>query len=170
MEVKMFLKIKVSLLSLLMLLLIGCSSSSGTADMNNSTTSVTKTPAVAEAALEPCTETLNVELANDGPYAITTPDSFQGNCEINFTVKNYAALVHNFQVLQTDLAVDALPLNEETAMVDVETAGELLYSSKDLEQDETETGTLKLEAGEYILFCNIAGHYQLGMIKTFTVN
>ena len=159
----MFLKIKVSLLSLLMLLLIGCSSSSGTADMNNSTTSVTKTPAVAEAALEPCTETLNVELANDGPYAITTPDSFQGNCEINFTVKNYAALVHNFQVLQTDLAVDALPLNEETAMVDV-------YSSKDLEQDETETGTLKLEAGEYILFCNIAGHYQLGMIKTFTIN
>ena len=73
-------------------------------------------------------------------------------------------------MLQTDLAVDALPLNEETAMVDVEAAGELLYSSKDLEQDETETGTLKLEAGEYILFCNIAGHYQLGMIKTFTIN
>ncbi|MAQ57750.1 MAG: hypothetical protein CL718_00625 [Chloroflexi bacterium] len=170
MEVKMFLKIKVSLLSFLTLLLIGCSSSSDDASVSSSTSSATSAPVSTEAVLEPCTETLNVELANDGPYAITTPDSFQGNCEINFTVKNYAALVHNFQVLQTDLAVDALPLNEETAMVDVEAAGELLYSSKDLEQDETETGTLKLEAGEYILFCNIAGHYQLGMIKTFTIN
>ena len=166
----MFLKIKVSLLSFLTLLLIGCSSSAGDASVNSSTSSATKVPMVTEAVLEPCAETLNVELANDGPYAITTADNFQGNCEINFTVKNYAALVHNFQVFKTDLAIDTLPINEETAMVDVEAAGELLYSSKDLEQDDTETGTLQLETGEYILFCNIAGHYQLGMIKTFTIN
>ncbi len=38
-----------------------------------------------------------------------------------------------------------------------------------LKPGETRTFTLNLAAGHYVLVCNLAGHYQMGMRAPFTV-
>ena len=169
MEVEMLLKARVFIVSLLLVALMACGSESTEPAKSSSSTSSSETTAVS-AAQPACDAELAVELANDGPYAITAPERFQGDCEMTLAIKNYDVLVHNFRILKTSLALDALTIEESTAMVDIEAAGEILYSSGDLEQEATETGTVSLDSGEYVLFCNIAGHYQLGMVKSFTVN
>ena len=112
---------------------------------------------------------LVVDLAKDGPYAITAPDTFSATGEITLQVKNYAALIHNLRVLRTDLSPDGLPTNDQ-AMVDIEAAGEILYSSDDLQNGGEEEVSLSLDPGTYVLFCNIPGHYQLRMYKTITID
>jgi len=111
---------------------------------------------------------LAIELAKDGPYAITAPDTFSADGEISLQVKNNAALIHNLRVLRTDLSADSLPTNDQ-AMVDIESAGEVVFASDDLQNGGEEETNLSLDAGTYVLFCNIPGHYQLRMYKAITI-
>ena len=39
----------------------------------------------------------------------------------------------------------------------------------DVEPGETKSATFKLAAGNYVMICNVAGHYQAGMYGTITV-
>lgn len=120
------------------------------------------------AATEAPPGVLAVDLAKDGPYAITAPDTFSADGEISLKVKNNAALIHNLRVLRTDLSPDSLPTNDQ-AMVDIESAGEVVYASDDLQNGGEEETSLSLDAGTYVLFCNIPGHYQLRMYKAITI-
>ena len=111
---------------------------------------------------------LVVDLAKDGPYAITSTDSISAGDDIEIRVKNNAALIHNLRILRTDLAADSLPTNDQ-AMVDEDSVGEILYASEDLQNGAEGTGEIALSPGSYVLFCNIPGHYQLRMYKTINV-
>ena len=91
-----------------------------------STESTTQEAASVEAAPE---GVLVVDLAKDGPYAITSADSISAGDDIKIQVKNNAALVHNLRILRTDLSADSLPTNEQ-AMVDEDSVGEILYASE----------------------------------------
>jgi uncharacterized cupredoxin-like copper-binding protein len=136
-----------------------------TADTN----SVDNSQSAAEpAATEAPPGVLAVDLAKDGPYAITAPDTFSADGEISLKVKNNAALIHNLRVLRTDLSPDSLPTNDQ-AMVDIDSAGEVVYASDDLQNGGEEETSLSLDAGTYVLFCNIPGHYQLRMYKAITI-
>jgi mono/diheme cytochrome c family protein len=120
------------------------------------------------AATEAPPGVLAVELAKDGPYAITAPDTFSADGEISLQVKNNAALIHNLRLLRTDISADSLPTNDQ-GMVDVESAGEVLFASDDLQNGGEEETNLSLDAGTYVLFCDIPGHYQLRMYKAITI-
>lgn len=48
-------------------------------------------------------------------------------------------------------------------------AGTLLGTTADLREDESETLTVDLAAGSYILFCSLPGHESLGIKGTLTV-
>lgn len=48
-------------------------------------------------------------------------------------------------------------------------AGTLLGTTADLREGESETLAVDLAAGEYILFCSLAGHESLGIKGTLTV-
>jgi uncharacterized cupredoxin-like copper-binding protein len=86
-----------------------------------------------------------------------------------FTVTNNGTMEHEFVVLKTDVAADALPLQPDGTAVeenaDIQHIGEL----ESLQPGETKTLTLSLALGNYVLLCNLPGHYQAGMVASFEV-
>jgi uncharacterized cupredoxin-like copper-binding protein len=84
--------------------------------------------------------------------------------------------VHEFVVFQTDLDPTALPTDENGAVFETGEGIELIGEIEDIPVGETQSVTLDLEAGNYVLICNIfdedeqEAHYQEGMRTTFTVS
>ena len=103
-------------------------------------------------------------------FTITAdPDSASAG-EVTFDVTNDAEQTHEFVVFQTDLAPDQLPTDEGG---DVDEAGEgvaLVDEIEDIEGSSTQSLTVNLDAGSYVLICNLPGHYAQGMNTGFTVN
>jgi uncharacterized cupredoxin-like copper-binding protein len=84
--------------------------------------------------------------------------------------------VHEFVVFRTDLDPTELPTDENGAVVETGEGIELIGEIEDIPVGETQSVTLDLEAGNYVLICNIwdedeqEAHYQEGMRTTFTVS
>jgi uncharacterized cupredoxin-like copper-binding protein len=87
------------------------------------------------------------------------------NGKVEFHVKNNGPSTHEFVVVASDLAPDAVPLKgnvideEKTTPVD---------ELENLAKDSTTTLKVTLKKGKYVLICNVAGHYQSGMHVGFT--
>jgi uncharacterized cupredoxin-like copper-binding protein len=114
---------------------------------------------------------------DDGGVAVTLadftitadPDSASAG-EVTFDVTNDAEQTHEFVVFQTDLAADQLPTDEGG---DVDEAGagvELVDEIEDIEGGSTQSLAVNLDAGSYVLICNLPGHYEQGMHTGFTVS
>jgi uncharacterized cupredoxin-like copper-binding protein len=96
---------------------------------------------------------------------------------IVFEVSNTGpADIHEFVVIKTDLDAGALP-TDETGAVDEEGGGMTVMGEiEDIAVGASDSLTLDLEAGSYVLLCNIysveedESHYQEGMRIGFTVN
>ncbi|HKI29146.1 MAG TPA: hypothetical protein VKB32_06965 [Actinomycetota bacterium] len=96
--------------------------------------------------------------------------------DVTFNVTNEGPDdTHEFVVFATDLAPDALPTNED-GTVDEEGEGiEAVDEIEDIEVGDTQSLTVDLAAGNYVLICNIyeedeqESHYQEGMRVAFTV-
>jgi uncharacterized cupredoxin-like copper-binding protein len=90
--------------------------------------------------------------------------------EITFHVTNDGPEdVHEFVVIQTDLAHGDLPV-DETGSVDEEGEGMTVIDEiEDIPVGESQDLTVTLEAGDYVLICNIysedeqESHYMMGM-------
>ncbi len=85
---------------------------------------------------------------------------------LTFNVSNDGTEVHTFRVIKTDLAPDALPT--AASRVD-EGQVDVVASIPEFNAGETEEVSVDLEAGSYVLICNVPGHYDLGMRAAFTV-
>lgn len=104
----------------------------------------------------------------DPQWSVTaSPDSAAAG-DVSFNITNAGVSVHNFHLVRTDLDPGSLPLDSAGLQVDL-TNLQALYASADLSPGESESASVTLEAGNYVLFCNIAGHYQQGMHIGFTV-
>ena len=89
---------------------------------------------------------------------------------VTFTVTNDGPSTHEFVVFKTDLAPDGLPLTAEGDTVDEEGEGlEAVDEIEDIEAGTSPTLTVDLDAGSYVLICNITGHYDAGMHTALTV-
>ena len=89
--------------------------------------------------------------------------------EVTFVVTNDSAgVVH--EMLVAPVAADGKQLlyESDNYRVDEEAAGHLGEVSE-LDPGATGSLTLTLEPGSYILFCNVPGHYILGMWTMITV-
>lgn len=109
-------------------------------------------------------------------WAVVTGSASAPAGEVTFVVTNEGPDdVHEFVVVSTDLEPDALP-TDENGMVD-EAAGdmEVIGEIEDIPVGETQNLTVTLEAGNYVLLCNIytaeenEAHYAIGMRTAFTV-
>ena len=90
--------------------------------------------------------------------------------ELTFDVTNDAEQTHEFVIVKTDLAADALPTNED-GDVDEEGEGiEPVDEIEDITSGSTQSLTVTLDAGNYVFLCNLPGHYRQGMHTTFTVS
>jgi hypothetical protein len=98
--------------------------------------------------------------------------------DVTFNVTNTGPEdVHEFVVFKTDLAPDALPTAPDGS-VDEEGEGvELIDEIEDIAVGDSPSLTVSLDAGSYVLICNIVEdeedetivHYQQGMRTGFTV-
>jgi uncharacterized cupredoxin-like copper-binding protein len=86
--------------------------------------------------------------------------------EVTFNVENEGPSTHEFVVIQTDLAPDALPTDDTGDVSEDELAP--LDEIEDIEDGASSDLTVELEAGDYVLLCNIPGHYRQGMYAAFT--
>jgi uncharacterized cupredoxin-like copper-binding protein len=83
--------------------------------------------------------------------------------------------VHEFVVFATDLAPEALPTVEDGSVDETGEGVELQGEIEDIAVGDTQSVTIDLAAGNYVLICNIydaaeqESHYQEGMRVTFTV-
>jgi len=136
---------------------------------------------------------------NTGGAAATGSISTGGGSSVDVTVQEFAVLpaqdsapagdvtfsvtntgpedTHEFVVFRTDLAPDALPTAADGS-VDEEGEGvELVDEIEDIAVGDSPTLTVSLDAGSYVLICNIVEdegdetivHYQQGMRTAFTV-
>ena len=95
--------------------------------------------------------------------------------DVRFDIKNDGDKDHEFVVVKTDLAPDALPTTD-TGEVDEEGTGfEAIGELEDIKSGTSDgTVTLTLTPGKYVVFCNVyaedLAHYQKGMRLAFTVS
>ncbi len=102
-------------------------------------------------------------------------DSSSGNAgEITFSVKNDGPSVHEFVVFKTDLAPENLPLTKDENDIDiVDEEGEGVEAVDEIEDiavGSTQELKVTLQAGNYVVICNLPAHYQQGMHTAFSVS
>ena len=118
--------------------------------------------------------TVNVTLQE---WAVLPDPASASAGDVTFSITNDGPEdIHEFVVIATDLDPAELP-TDETGAVDesgegIEVSGEV----EDVPVGETQELTLSLDAGNYVLICNIysededEAHYAMGMRAAFTVN
>lgn len=103
-------------------------------------------------------------------YSVTASPASAEPGELTFDVRNSAGQVHEFVVAKTDLEADGLPTGDDG---DVEEEGSevmsVMHEIEDLAGGDDRELTVTLEAGHYVLFCNLPGHYRQGMTTDFEV-
>ena len=99
--------------------------------------------------------------------------------DVTFIVKNTGTIEHEMVVLKTDTPFDKIPIADSgdppvpvTSGADKIDEADNVAETGDpnLQPGDTRTFTATgLTPGHYVLVCNIAKHYGLGMRATFTV-
>jgi uncharacterized cupredoxin-like copper-binding protein len=103
-------------------------------------------------------------------FSITLDESSAPAGDVTFDVTNDAEQAHEFVVFKTDLAEDALP-TDDAGDVDEEGEGvELIDEIEDIAPGDTPSLTVTLDAGSYVIICNVPGHYRQGMHTSFTAS
>jgi uncharacterized cupredoxin-like copper-binding protein len=112
-----------------------------------------------------------VETVASGDKADSAPAG-----EVLFNVENTGPDdVHEFVILKTDLEPDALPTADDGSVDEAGEGIEVIDEIEDIPVGETQSLTVDLEAGGYVLICNIydetenEAHYAEGMLAAFTV-
>lgn len=86
--------------------------------------------------------------------------------EVTFSVSNAGTVSHELVIVRSDVAADALPVDGGVVPEDeIDLVGEV----EEFPAGETATGSFRLDAGNYILICNLPAHYETGMHSAFTV-
>ena len=96
---------------------------------------------------------------------IATPGTFAPG-PITFGIDNDGPSVHEFVVLRTDDAPDALPV--ENGLIP-EDQIDLVDEVEDIAPGTNSSLDVNLDAGPYVLVCNLPAHYEQGMFAAFTV-
>ena len=125
---------------------------------------------------------MNVALGDTngaGPMTLTLSPSTVPAGDVTFVVKNNGTIVHEAVVLKTNIPYDKIPIdNAGDPPAPVNTGANKVSEDTnigetgdpDLEPGGTRTFTIKhMTAGNYVVVCNIADHYAMGMRAALTV-
>jgi uncharacterized cupredoxin-like copper-binding protein len=115
----------------------------------------------------------------DGPMAVTAFAATAPAGDVTFVVKNLGTIEHEMVVVKTDSPFDKIPVADSGDPPAPVTSGADKIDEADnvaetgdpnLQPGDTRTFTATgLTPGHYVLVCNIAKHYGLGMRVAFTV-
>jgi uncharacterized cupredoxin-like copper-binding protein len=127
------------------------------------------TPAPSEGA------TVNVEV---GSFFVRPSPTSVHQGEVRFVVSNVGTVVHEFLVVRTALAADALPVNPNGTFNEEGEGVDVLDEIEDIDPGSTREITLTLDISHYALLCNLLvtdangntmAHYSEGMHADFEV-
>jgi uncharacterized cupredoxin-like copper-binding protein len=148
------------------LVLTACSSGGGT--------SISEPAGSAPAAGSPAAGAVAVTLQE---WAVLPAATSAAAGDVTFQVSNTGPEdVHEFVVLKTDLDAAALPTDDTGAVDEAGEGIEVVDEIEDIPVGESQDLMVSLEAGKYVLLCNIysedeqEAHYELGMRTNFAVN
>ncbi len=152
--------------ALTVLAMAGCGSSSSNSGTTEGGGGVT-VPASSGATV---TVVVGDTKGTDGPMTLAaTPDSVAAG-DVTFTVQNTGTIDHEVVVLKTETGFDELAVGKpEPDKID-ESASVGESGDPAVKPGETRSFTIKaMTSGKYVLVCNIAKHYAMGMRAPFTV-
>jgi uncharacterized cupredoxin-like copper-binding protein len=112
----------------------------------------------------------------NGPMTVTVAPVSVKAGKVKFVVTNAGTIVHEMIVLKTSTPFDQLPVADAgdppapvasgaNKVSEATSVGE----TGNVAKGKTKSVTLKLKKGSYVLVCNIAQHYGLGMRAAFSV-
>ena len=101
-------------------------------------------------------------------FAISASPAEATAGDVTFEVVNDGPSEHEMVIIKTDLAPDALPTDSKGEVIEDEV--EPIDEVEDVAPGSSASLTVNLEAGSYVLLCNLPGHYAAGMSAAFTVN
>jgi uncharacterized cupredoxin-like copper-binding protein len=105
--------------------------------------------------------------ATEKDFEIDLATSTASAGSVTFNISNEGPSTHEFVIVQTDDAPDALPTKDGEVDEDKLT---VVDEQEDIAPSTTATLTTDLDTGSYVIICNIPGHYQSGMHAAFTVS
>ena len=98
--------------------------------------------------------------ATEKDFSIALDSTEVAAGEVTFTINNEGPSAHEFVVIQSDTAPGDLPVEDGLVSEDgVTVVGE----AEDVAPSTTVPLTLTLEEGQYVIICNLPGHYEQGM-------
>jgi uncharacterized cupredoxin-like copper-binding protein len=110
-------------------------------------------------AMEPLPADVNV-IVDLKEYSITLNVPTVKAGVVKFGIRNNGTMVHDFDLFKTDLALDKLPIDGGSAKVQMDG---LVKQMINIAASRSTTLSADLQPGHYVIICNVAGHYQLGM-------
>jgi uncharacterized cupredoxin-like copper-binding protein len=90
---------------------------------------------------------------------------------VRFVVRNSGPSMHEFNVVRTSLAAADLPKNAAGTVADTDPhpGFKHLGEVEGIDIGQRKTLTLTLLPGDYVVYCNMDGHYEVGMAAKVTV-
>lgn len=106
---------------------------------------------------------------HNGPMGIKVSKAMVPAGEVTFNVTNDSKdMVHEMVVSPVKDENVALPYDKASQKIDEDAAGHL-GEVAELEHGKKGSLTMNMKPGRYMLYCNIPGHYVLGMWTLITV-
>lgn len=122
---------------------------------------------LALAACSSGTHSVDVTLTEDYQIQLSTSSANAG--EITFNITNTATeLEHEFVIVKTDLTPSQFPLDSEGDVPEDQV--DIVTEQEAIQPGDNATLVANLDAGHYVLMCNLPGHFSQGMHAEFTVN
>ena len=173
----------VAVLAVGALLTAGCVSSNGSGGLNDGgvriSTSSAATASTAPTAAGSVAVVVGDSKGLNGPMTLVAAVPSAPAGDVTFVVKNTGTVEHEMLVLKTDVAFDKIPIADSgDPPVPVSTGADKIDEADNvaetgdpnLQPGDVRTFTATgLTPGKYVLVCNIAKHYGLGMRAAFTV-
>lgn len=108
--------------------------------------------------------TLDVTLS-EWQVGLSTSSVAAGSVTVR--ARNAGTTEHELVLVKTTLPADALPTEGDIVKEDAEGLGEV-GEIAEFAANSTEEATFNLDAGAYVLFCNVESHYAKGMHASLT--
>jgi uncharacterized cupredoxin-like copper-binding protein len=104
--------------------------------------------------------------ATEADFSISLDSTSVPSGDVAFTIENQGPSPHEFVIVQTDLAPDALPVKDAEVEEDQLT---IVDEAEDIAPSTSADLSTKLDPGSYVVICNVTGHYEQGMRVGLTV-
>lgn len=159
---------KIIVTGIILSLLAACGSNT-TAQQNSNSSAVTPVSSPATTSTNTSNKVTKIDV-KEKEMKIIPSSNIAPAGQIDFVVKNVGRMPHELVVFKTDLPIDKLPqkngeMDENGAGVkNVADTGENYIKS-----GETRTLRANLTPGNYVLVCNLPGHFSGGMKTAFVV-